>query len=102
MMSALKRRRVEITGEQGLHLRAANRVVQIAKRFRSDIRVFWNDRVADGKSILDLIALGAESGALLEFEVIGPDSEEAAAALAELVESRFDDLENGRDHASEA
>ena len=102
MMSALKRPRVEITDEHGLHLRAANRVVQIAKTFQSEIRVFWNDRVADGKSILDLITLGAESGAVLEFEVIGPDSEEAGAALTELVESCFYDHENGRDHDSEA
>ncbi len=102
MMSALKRRRVEITDEHGLHLRAANRVVQIAKRFQFDIRVFWNDRVADGKSILDLIALGAECGALLEFEAIGPDSKEAGAALTELVENHFYDHENDQDHASEA
>ena len=92
---------MEITDEHGLHLRAANRLVKIARRFQSDIRVFWNDRVANGKSILDLLTLGAESGALLEFEVIGPDSEEAAAALSELVESSFQGTEEGRVHAPE-
>ena len=100
-MPGSKRRRVEITNEHGLHLRAANLLVRIAKRFQSDIRVFWNDRVANGKSILDLLTLGAESGALLEFEVIGPDSEEAAAALSELVESSFQDTEEGRVHTPE-
>jgi len=89
---------VEITNEHGLHLRAANRLVQLAKEFQSDVRVFWNDRVADGKSILDVMTLGAECGALLEFEVIGPDSEEAAAALSDLVERCFHDHEDGRHH----
>lgn len=100
-MFSSKRLRVEITDEHGLHLRAANQLVQIAKRFQSDIRVFWNDRVADGKSILELMTLGAQCGVLLEFEVIGPDSEEAAAAITELVESRRDDHENGQGHACE-
>ena len=80
-----------MTNELGLHLRAANRWVELAQQFQSEVRVLWNGRVADGKSILDLMTLGAESGALLELEVSGPDSEEAAAALSELVESRFHD-----------
>jgi len=96
-MPGQRRRRVEITNELGLHLRAANRLVQLARRFQSDVRVFWNGRVADGKSILDLLTLGAGSGALVELEVIGPDSEEAAAALCELVENRFHDHSDGRD-----
>ena len=96
-MPGQRRRRLEITNELGLHLRAANRLVQLALRFQSDVRVFWNGRVADGKSILDLLTLGAGSGALVELEVIGPDSEEAAAALCELVENRFHDHGDGRD-----
>jgi phosphotransferase system HPr (HPr) family protein len=83
------RRRVKITNELGLHLRAANRLVQLAQHFQSEVRVSWNGRVADGKSILDLMTLGAEFGTLLELEASGPDSEEAAAALCELVASRF-------------
>jgi phosphotransferase system HPr (HPr) family protein len=49
----------------------------------------WNGGAADGKSILNLLSLGAGSGALLEIEATGPDSEEAALALSELVARRF-------------
>src|SRR3954468_18926547 len=91
IMPGLRRRRVEITNELGLHLRVANRLVQIAQQFQSEVRVLWNGRVADGKSILDLMTLGAESGSLLELEANGPDSEEAVQALTELVESSFDE-----------
>ncbi len=101
-MPGLRRRSVEITNELGLHLRMANRWVELAQKFQSEVRVLWNGRVADGKSILDLMTLGAESGAKLELEVSGPDSEEAVAALCELVESRTHDLTDGRDHAPES
>jgi phosphotransferase system HPr (HPr) family protein len=86
---------MEITHEHGLHLKAAHRLVRLAKNFQSDIRLFFNDRVANGRSILDLVALGAMCGAVLELEVIGPDSEEASAALSELFQSSFNDHETG-------
>jgi len=98
-MPGLRRQQVEISNELGLHLRVANQLVQLAQQFQSEVRVRWNGQVADGKSILDLMTLGAGSGAWLELEVSGPDSDEAVAALCELVESSFDDHEDGRDAA---
>ncbi len=100
-MPGVSRRQGKITTEHGLHLRAANQLVQLAMKIQSDVQVFCNVRVANGKSFLDLIALGAECSALLEFEVIGPDSEEAAAALSGIVESCFHDHEDCPDHAPE-
>lgn len=99
-MAGLMRQQLEITNELGLHLRAASRLVQLAQQFQSDVRVLWKGREADGKSILDLMALGAESGAMLEFEVNGPDSEEAATALHDLVQHGFHDHCNNLDHFS--
>jgi phosphocarrier protein len=90
-----RRRYVEITNELGLHLRAASRWVEVARQFSSDVRVSWNGRAADGKSILDLVALGAGSGALVEIEVTGPDSEEASEALSALAERRFQEHSPG-------
>ncbi len=100
-MPGLMRQQLVVTNELGLHLRAASRLVQLAQQFQSDIRVHWKDRVADAKSILDLTALGADSGSILDFEVNGPDSEEAAAALHELVASRFHGDGDGCDHPPE-
>ena len=58
-MAGLSRRRVEISNQFGLHLRVASRLVQLAQQFHSEVRVLWDGRVADGKSILDLMTLGA-------------------------------------------
>ena len=90
-----RRLQVEVTGDFGLHLRAANRWVQLTRRFESEVRVSWNGRAVDGKSILDLLTLGAQPGALLELEVTGPDSEEAAAALRKLAEDGLQDSNDG-------
>ena len=97
-MPGLRRQRVEITNELGLHLRVANRLVQLAQQFQSEVRILWNGRVADGKSILDLMTLGAGAGAQLELEVSGPDSEEAVAALCELVENSANDHKDKRSY----
>ncbi len=83
------RRRVEITNPLGLHLRAANRLSQLAQQFDAQVCVHWNGRQADAKSILDLLTLGAEAGTFIEFEASGADSEEAAEALVNLVAQRF-------------
>ncbi len=90
---------VELTNELGLHLRAASRLVQLAQRFQSEVRVLCEGRRADGKSILDLMTLAAQRGSRLEIEARGADAEEAVAALQALMESRFRECE-GSAHCS--
>ena len=75
----------------GLHLRPAARLVVLAKSFRSDIRIIARGTMADGKSLLGLLALAIECGTTLEFVAHGPDAEEAVAALAGLICAGFDD-----------
>ena len=91
------RLRVKITNGLGLHLRPAGRLVRLAQQFRSEVQVSCNGRVANGKSILDLMTLGAECGARLEVEISGPDVEEATAELCALIQDRFHEDESGRD-----
>jgi len=45
----------------------------------------------NGKSILGVMTLAAEKGAELELELDGPDEEEAAEAIIELIENGFDE-----------
>jgi phosphocarrier protein len=92
-MSGAVTGRAEIVNEHGLHLRAADRFVRLAKQFRADVRVRCDGRPpVDGKSILDLAILAAVCGTALELEAEGPDAEAAIAALAELVRSGFLEL----------
>ena len=86
---SVARRQVEITNEYGLHLGPAAKFVKLASQFQSEIRVHHHGKEINGKSILDLTLLAAESGTLLELEAHGPDAAAAIEALERLVVSQF-------------
>ena len=87
------RRQVDVINVLGLHLRAADKFVRLARQFRAGVRVACGGRKASGKSILDLTTLAAECGSRLELEADGPDAEAALDALTSLVARRFDERE---------
>ena len=95
LMTMAGGREVEVTNALGLHLRAADRFVRLARTYASTIRVFHGEKTADGKSILDLTCLAAMQGDRLRLETAGPDALEALQALIELVHNGFDDGHDG-------
>jgi phosphocarrier protein HPr len=88
-------RQVKITNSLGLHVRPAQKFVELALRFQAEIRVRHNGNEVDGKSILSLTTMAAECGTCLELEARGPDAIAAVEALASLVSARFYEDENG-------
>lgn len=73
----------------GLHARPAALFVQTAKKFKSDITVRKDEREANAKSILSILTLGANQGAVLTIKANGEDEDCAVRALQDLVESNF-------------
>jgi phosphotransferase system HPr (HPr) family protein len=59
-------------------------------RFRSRVMVGANGKVADAKSILAVLSLGAKGGTTLELNAQGDDAPAALDALSELVSSLVD------------
>lgn len=80
---------VIVTNPQGLHARPADLFVKLANRFRSQVELIKGHERVDGKSILGLLTLAASEGTRLTIVVVGPDAEQAAKALAELVRQDF-------------
>jgi phosphocarrier protein HPr len=78
-----------ILNSSGFHARPAGLFVKTASRFRSAVKVVNGKKVADGKSILSLMLLGATPGAEITIEAQGEDEAEALNALAELIAGRF-------------
>jgi phosphocarrier protein HPr len=72
---------VTVRWEDGLHLRRAGMIAQLATRFRSDILCRLEGKVADARSIISILILCAGLGATLEIEASGPDEREAIEAL---------------------
>jgi phosphocarrier protein HPr len=93
-------RRVQLINELGLHLRAAQKFVQLAQRFRAEVRVVRDGQRANGKSILELAMLAVERGAHIEIEADGADGAEAISALCDLVNAGF--FETGDPEGTEA
>jgi len=94
------RRRVGVGNVRGLHLRAAHQFVRLAGQFQSEIGVWCNGIVANGKSILDLLNLAADCGTMLALEARGCDAEDAVAALANLISARTHESDDRNGEAS--
>ncbi len=78
-----------ILNKDGFHVRPSTQFMQKAREFKSDITVEVNSLRADGKSIMQLMALGAMQGAVVKISAKGADAEEAVAVLCALVQDRF-------------
>lgn len=78
-----------LLNRQGLHARAAATFVRAISGLQANVTVSWQNRTVNGRSILDLMTLGAPCGSVLEVEVRGADAEATLAALTRVVENRF-------------
>ena len=85
---------VKILNKQGLHARPATAMVNTAAKYKSEIFICRDEKKVNGKSILGLLVLAAESGATLKIEASGPDENEAVQALVDLVNDHFGMGEN--------
>jgi phosphocarrier protein HPr len=83
--------RLKIRNKLGLHARAAVKFVQLASQFKSDVKVGKDGQEANGKSIMGLLTLVAACGMEIEVAALGPDAEQAVAALSALVNRGFDE-----------
>jgi phosphocarrier protein FPr len=82
---------VELTGAAGLHARPATAFVEIAKQFQSEIRVRHVSKVANGKSLVSLLKLGADPRASIRIMARGADEDAALRALEAAVRRGLED-----------
>lgn len=87
------RRNVIIINKLGLHARAAAKLVSLATRYKSDIKLAKNSVEVNGKSILGVMMLAASQNTTLELIADGPDEADAIEALEDLINRRFDESE---------
>jgi phosphocarrier protein HPr len=83
------KREAKIRNRLGMHARAAVKFVQLANKYRADVRVVKDGNEANGKSIMGLLTLVAAHGTAVTVICDGDDAETAATALAELVDGGF-------------
>jgi phosphocarrier protein HPr len=85
----IAQREVKIRNRLGMHARAAVKFVQLANKYRCEIKVVKDGTEANGKSIMGLLTLVAAHGVTMQLVCEGDDAEPSVAALAELVDAGF-------------
>ncbi len=83
----------KIVNKLGFHARAAVQFVQLASKFKSDIKVKKDNVVVCGKSIMGVLMLAASQGTTVTLIANGEDEEEAIKELGELIENGFGENE---------
>jgi phosphocarrier protein len=73
----------------GIHARPAGLFAQTASRFNSQIVVEKDGVAVDGKSIMEVMMLGATQGSSVVIKAKGGDADLALDALERLIEGKF-------------
>jgi phosphotransferase system HPr (HPr) family protein len=73
---------VELPDEVDLHARPAANFVRVAMQFDAEITVAADDRDANAKSLLAVLALGARGGSALRLSASGADADRALEDLS--------------------
>lgn len=84
-------RDVEVVNIHGIHARPAAEIVRCAGRYNANITLSRDGMEVNGKSIMGVMMLAAECGAIVTIKADGADAEEAVEALAELIASKFEE-----------
>jgi phosphocarrier protein HPr len=82
-------REFDVLNRLGLHARAAAQMVRLANGFASEIYVVKDGTEVNGKSIMGVLMLAAPKDTKILIRAIGPDAEEAVAAIGELIARKF-------------
>jgi phosphocarrier protein HPr len=80
-----------ITNRRGLHARASAKFVTLASELPATVNVCKDGPSVVGTSIMGLMMLGAAMGDYITISADGEGAEAAVAALAALVEAKFEE-----------
>jgi len=89
----MKQLELTIRNQTGLHARPAKVLVNLAKQFKSDVRISCRDKRANAKSMVSVLTLGAACGSIVSLEIQGEDEEMALSALENAINDGLGDAE---------
>ncbi|MCQ2611516.1 MAG: HPr family phosphocarrier protein [Treponema sp.] len=80
-----------VKNRAGIHARPATLIAQMANKFTSEITLEKDSIVVNAKSIMGVITMAAGYNTTMTLRVEGPDESEAASAIQNLFDTKFDD-----------
>lgn len=84
-------REIKVINTLGVHARPASKIVQTANRYKSNISLCRGKTMADAKSILNVMMLGANYDTSVTIRASGEDEKDAVNAIASLFEQKFNE-----------
>ena len=78
-----------ITNQLGLHARASASLDRVASKYEAEVTVAKDGHGVNGKSILGMMTLAAAMGSTVRITCVGPDEDEAIAAIGACIENKF-------------
>lgn len=78
---------VKIIDPIGIHARPASVIANTSNKFQSSVSFKNGEKVANAKSVINLMALSAKNGSSIEVIVEGADEAEAIEAIKTVMES---------------
>ena len=83
-------RQAVVKNKLGIHARPSALIVQAAAKFAAEITLVKDSLEVNGKSIMGVMMLAAETGAGILVRAEGTDEQDAADRMADVIESKFD------------
>ena len=80
---------VTLRNKLGLHVRPAAQFTKIASQFEADVFLSKDGVRINAKSIMGVMMLAANKGAVITIECNGSDEDTLMAKLVELIENKF-------------
>lgn len=85
----MTQRHLKIVNIKGLHARASAKLVELVEGFDATATVSKDGMSAGGDSIMGLLMLAASIDTYIDVETSGPQAEELAQAIEDLVADKF-------------
>ena len=85
----MKKERVTVKNETGLHARPASELVKLASKFKSNINIVSGEKMANAKSILAIMSLGVKVNTEIEIQCDGEDEDVALKEIIEAINNKF-------------
>jgi phosphocarrier protein len=82
---------ITIKNEQGMHMRPASLLAKMAAGYDSSVKIMFNGKPFDCKSVMFLMAACIKCGSEIELVCDGADEEKALSEISAFIESGMGD-----------
>lgn len=76
---------VKIVDSIGIHARPASKITNEATKYKSEIKFIVDGKVANAKSLINLMALGVKTNNKVEIQAIGSDEDQAILGVQQVM-----------------